>query len=53
MRARNKRMMIRTRKTVTPMKLKMMGDVFEGLLVVRGSPITTDTLHGCWCDSNW
>ena len=30
---------------MTPMKLKMMGDVlFEGLLVVRGSPTVTDIL---------
>ena len=29
---------------MTPMKLKTMGDVFEGLLVVRGSPTVTDTL---------
>ena len=30
---------------MTPMKLKMMGDVlFEGLLVVRESPTVTDTL---------
>ena len=29
---------------MTPMKLKMMDDVFEGLLVVRGSPTITDTL---------
>ena len=30
---------------MTPMKLKMMGNVlFEGLLVVRGSPTITDTL---------
>ena len=26
------------------MKLKTMGDVFEGLVVVRGSPTITDTL---------
>ena len=29
---------------MTPMKLKMMGDVFEGLVVVRGSPTVTNTL---------
>ena len=29
---------------MTPMKLKMMGDVFVGLVVVRGSPTVTDTL---------
>ena len=30
---------------MTPMKLKTMGDVlFEGLLVVRGSPTIADTL---------
>ena len=30
---------------MTPMKLKMMGDVlFEGLVVVGGSPTITDTL---------
>ena len=29
---------------MTPMKLKTMGDVLEGLLVVRGSPTVTDTL---------
>ena len=29
---------------MTPMKLKMMGDVFEGLVVVGGFPTVTDTL---------
>ena len=30
---------------MTPMKLKTIGDVlFEGLVVVRGSPTITDTL---------